>query len=105
MEPNEKLLVVVCGSAKIGSENLSCPLPEGSPPAFPAEMNEDLYSKRRPSAESSGRVRFVSPAGLVYAAVASSARPRNAPPRLRLRAPGLEKLNWMPELISALDWA
>src|SRR6185436_18759153 len=47
--------------------------------------------------ESSGLRRMVSPAGFASAAEASSARPRNAPPMPRERAPGLPKLNWRPE--------
>ena len=55
--------------------------------------NGDSSRRPRTSNETSGRVRIVNPAGLVNAAVASSARPANALPSARLRAPGLRKSN------------
>src|ERR1043165_1782019 len=56
--------------------------------------------------ETSGLRRMVSPAGFASAAEASSARPRNAPPMPRERAPGLPKLNCRPERDSmSVFWA
>src|SRR3954469_16858835 len=89
--PGEKLLLDTV--PYLAPVTVSIPWFVGVPDRRPRSRKRVSMRRPRPSAATSGTRRMVRPAGLVNAAVASSARATNALPSASDRAPGLKKSN------------